>query len=231
MMNMRPRQELPMGSLKAFWRVFCGCMFEIWAAPGAGKSLQKCGRRTPTDLKTSPGPWGRQDFKTAPQTKPARLPSGTQYMINMRSPEVTQKQWSINSGAFAVGHNVLFLGTQKRTQQKSGQITFRYPVFALAPCGRFARTKRSCITQMYVERFLSSSWLPPSGGGSGRPCSFKHRLFWSGVGPDPGGNLFLIVISTLSTAGISLRLASRCPGCADMKTWMKGPACVEHSGA
>ncbi len=48
---------------------------------------------------------------------------------------------------------------------------------------------------------LFLSWLSPPGGGSGRPSSFGDRQFWLGFGPDPGGNLFLILIVTSSTAG------------------------------
>ncbi len=41
------------------------------------------------------------------------------------------------------------------------------------------------------------------GGGSGRPFSFAIQEFWLGFGPDPGGNLILVFIVTLSTAGIN----------------------------
>ncbi len=59
----------------------------------------------------------------------------------------------------------------------------------------------SCIE----GRFLFCSCLSSpsgSGGGSGLSCSSGDRLFWADSDTDPGGNLLLIFILALSTAGL-----------------------------
>ncbi len=75
------------GYLKAVWPGFCGCVFEIWPAPGAWESLQKCGVASPpTFLKAFPDPRGRPDLKNSPQKTLARLPSGAQNLSFDKSP-------------------------------------------------------------------------------------------------------------------------------------------------
>jgi hypothetical protein len=66
------------GYLKAVWRAFFGCVFEVWPPPGAREGFQKCGGRRPPPhfARLSQGSRG-QTSKMHP-TNPARLPSGTQ---------------------------------------------------------------------------------------------------------------------------------------------------------
>ncbi len=66
------------GYLRAVWPEFFGCIFEVWPAPGARESLQKCGGLRPPP----PGPARLQ--KCTPKN-PARLPSGTQLMVRISS--------------------------------------------------------------------------------------------------------------------------------------------------
>jgi hypothetical protein len=61
----------PSGYLKAVSPDLFGFVFEVWPAPGARESPQKCGGR-------SQGPRGRPDLENATPKNPARLPSGTQ---------------------------------------------------------------------------------------------------------------------------------------------------------
>ncbi len=43
----RAPEIIPVGYLKAVWPNFGGCVFEVWPAPGARESLQKCGGPRP----------------------------------------------------------------------------------------------------------------------------------------------------------------------------------------
>ncbi len=93
-----PAQQGLAGYLKAVWPDFWG-VFEVWPAPGARESSQKCGvLRPPTFLKTFPGPRGRPDLKNAPQKSgqtAVKYPEGSDMEATCGDPEAG---WGAQSG-------------------------------------------------------------------------------------------------------------------------------------
>jgi hypothetical protein len=63
-----------------------------------------------------------------------------------------------------------------------------------------------CLRRVQGERMCGDKFvicISPaggSGGGSGLSSPIQRREFWADSGPDPGGNLFLILILALSAA-------------------------------